>query len=130
MKTSESYRNLSPEMAAAQYAKDQGDMDARDDAIEASAVSTMADYRRDPMGGNDKVSAWNLFDLAQYEAGHPLDKVLSRMVTTMATMSIAERAQLRLVSQPLADAAELVGEFFLQTLKDQSIADTCREGNQ
>jgi hypothetical protein len=108
------YRNMSPERAADALAYQEGledmEQEARDSFCEIYAGQATASFRRDPLGQfrPDGASAWDLY--CQWQADHsdPCRQANSRMLMALVSMTAEQLHDLRTLSGPLADAAELM----------------------
>lgn len=108
------YRNMSPERAAdalaEQLGREEDEQEAREKYCESYVADETARFQRDPLGRfrPDDASAWDLY--CQWQADHsdPCRQANSRMLMALVGMSPDLLQELRTLSGPLADAAELI----------------------
>lgn len=120
------YRAMSNDMAADALAQHEGHQQAREDArwwcCNYYADTMLKEYSKRPAGDarDGTMSLWSLFAERQCERGDPLDKPLSRMLISIATMSDDAISSLRTSSSDVADAALLIRDDIRDLFLEQA----------
>lgn len=120
------YSAMSNDQSADALAQHEGHQQARGDAREWCcndyADTMLKEYSKRPAGdaSDGTMSLWSLFAERQCEHGDPLDKPLSRMLISIATMSDDAISSLRTSSSDVADAALLIRDDIRDLFLEQA----------